>query len=149
MEYDAIDGTKTISGAYHLIDGQNGVIESKVSKGDVASTINQTAQSVLISAEKIDLEGYVTVDNLAASIADIGLTIGDTVVTEYLTITSKATLAALALDGQNVSKTTLPIVTSFTQASGETAAIQNVTFLHTAIAAAVAHAPLAGTTKTF
>ena len=35
-------------------------ITSKVSAGDIASTINQTAQSVLISASKINLTGYVT-----------------------------------------------------------------------------------------
>lgn len=41
-------------------------ITLKVSKGDVASTINQTAQSVLISASKINLQGYVTATELDA-----------------------------------------------------------------------------------
>ena len=46
-------------------------IESKVSNGKIASTINQTAQSVLIQASKINLSGYVTATQLAATQADI------------------------------------------------------------------------------
>lgn len=38
-------------------------ITSKVSKGDIASTINQTAQSVLIDAQKINLQGYLTISS--------------------------------------------------------------------------------------
>ena len=47
-------------------------ITTKVGKGDIASTINQTAQSVLIQAAKIDLDGYVTVSSLDAVDAKIG-----------------------------------------------------------------------------
>lgn len=43
-------------------------ITSKVSAGDIASAINQTAQSVLIQAQKIDLQGYVTASQLQAEI---------------------------------------------------------------------------------
>lgn len=39
-------------------------VSSKVSKGDIASTINQTAQSVKIDSSKIDLIGFVTVSDL-------------------------------------------------------------------------------------
>ena len=46
-------------------------ITMKVSAGDIASTINQTAQSVLIQASKIDLEGYVTASSLASDIAEL------------------------------------------------------------------------------
>lgn len=42
-------------------------ITLKVSKGDVASTINQTAQSVKIEASKINLTGYATFSNLQTS----------------------------------------------------------------------------------
>ena len=41
-------------------------ITTKVSAGDIASTINQTAQSVRISASKINLDGYVTASQLDA-----------------------------------------------------------------------------------
>ena len=55
-----------------------GQIESKVSAGDIASTINQTAQSVLIQASKIDLDGYVTADYLAANTITVhGLTVSN------------------------------------------------------------------------
>lgn len=46
-------------------------ISLKVSKGDIASTINQTAQSVLISASRINLDGYATATELSAVSADI------------------------------------------------------------------------------
>lgn len=41
-------------------------ITSKVSKGDIASTINQTAQSVLIDAQKINLQGYLTITDVGS-----------------------------------------------------------------------------------
>lgn len=43
-------------------------ISSKVSADGIASAINQTAQSVLIQAQKIDLQGYVTASQLQAEI---------------------------------------------------------------------------------
>lgn len=54
-------------------------IQSKVSAGDIASTINQTAQSVLIQASKIDLEGYVTATELATDGAYIASVTADSV----------------------------------------------------------------------
>jgi hypothetical protein len=44
----------------------NEKIETKVSKGDIASTINQTAQSVQIEASKINLKGAVTTEDISA-----------------------------------------------------------------------------------
>lgn len=43
----------------------NKKIETKVSKGDIASTINQTAQSVQIEASKINLKGAVTTEDIS------------------------------------------------------------------------------------
>ncbi len=40
-------------------------IQTKVSKGDIASTINQTAQSVQIEASKINLKGAVTTEDIS------------------------------------------------------------------------------------
>lgn len=45
----------------------NEKIETKVSKGDIASTINQTAQSVQIEASKINLKGAVTTDDISVN----------------------------------------------------------------------------------
>lgn len=44
-------------------------IELKVSKKGVISSINQTAESIKISASKINLEGYVTASQLSAELA--------------------------------------------------------------------------------
>lgn len=67
---------------YSQIQQNATAITSKVSAGDIASTINQTAQSVLIQAGKIDLQGYVTASDLAATNATISnLTSGATTAT--------------------------------------------------------------------
>ena len=71
----------------------------------------------------------VTAEELEAAIADLNLSISETIVTNYMTVTGRATLAALALEGSNVNKTTLPLVTSFTQALGESAPTQQYTLL--------------------
>lgn len=56
---------------YSEIQQNATAITTKVSAGDIASTINQTAQSVLIEAQKINLSGYVTANELSAQIASI------------------------------------------------------------------------------
>lgn len=43
----------------------NEKIETKVDKDGIISSINQTAERIKISASKIDLQGYVTITNLA------------------------------------------------------------------------------------
>lgn len=52
--------TQEITTVKQTMDGMSGTLESKVSKGDVVSVINQSAGAVKISAQCIDLEGYVT-----------------------------------------------------------------------------------------
>lgn len=52
--------TQEITTVKQTMDAMSGVIETKVSKGDVVSTINQSAGAVKISASCIDLDGYVT-----------------------------------------------------------------------------------------
>lgn len=42
-------------------------ISTKVSEGDIASTINQTAQKVKIAASKLELSGYATFSSLSSS----------------------------------------------------------------------------------
>lgn len=71
--------TQEITTVKQTMDGMSGTLESKVSKGDVVSVINQTAGAVKISANCIDLEGYVTATELSAMKADVtwlkGLTV--------------------------------------------------------------------------
>lgn len=54
------ENTDTLNTVQTTLDGINGELTSKVSKGDLISTINQTAGEVKISASCINLEGYVT-----------------------------------------------------------------------------------------
>ena len=76
METDVDDLGERVTTAESSITTMAGQIETKVSAGDIASTINQTAQSVLIQASKINLEGYVTADYLAANTITVhGLTV--------------------------------------------------------------------------
>lgn len=49
------------------INKQEGKIESKVAKNEVISTINQSAEQIQIEANKIDLQGYVTVTDLSGN----------------------------------------------------------------------------------
>lgn len=49
------------------IDVNASAIETKVAKGSIISTINQSAESVTIDASKINLTGYVTISSLGAS----------------------------------------------------------------------------------
>lgn len=74
-------------------------ITSKVSKGDIASEINQTAQSVLIRADKINLDGYVKTEALEAAKADIGRQISDSVTTDSLTVYNGTRLNSLTVEG--------------------------------------------------
>ena len=48
-------------------DGINSEVSKKVDKDKISSTINQTAQSVKISATKLDLKGYATFSDLSTS----------------------------------------------------------------------------------
>ena len=73
-------------------------ISSKVSKGDIASSINQTAQSVKINASKINFNGLVTANtyfkiNTDGSFAAKKGTIGDFTVTGGKITTGYATLS--------------------------------------------------------
>lgn len=70
------------------IDGLNAEIILKVSKDGVVSAINQTAETILIKASKINLSGYVTASQLSAEIADINLNMANTVATDTLRASS-------------------------------------------------------------
>ena len=72
---------------YSEISQNAQAITTKVSAGDIASTINQTAQSVLIQANKIDLQGYVTASDLSATNAQItNLTSGQATATSIKSV---------------------------------------------------------------
>lgn len=58
--------TQEITTVKQTMDAMSGTIETKVSKDDLVSTINQSAGAVKISANCIDLEGYVTAQEFEA-----------------------------------------------------------------------------------
>lgn len=60
--------TKEMNSAIKIsADDINSEVSKKVDKNKISSTINQTAQSVKISATKLDLEGYATFSDLSTS----------------------------------------------------------------------------------
>lgn len=92
---------------------QAGQINSKVSNGEISSTINQTPQAVLIQASKINLSGYVTVDDLAATNASItNLTTG---------VTQASILSAVSLIGTRLTVTGNSMELGGTAATWQTA----------------------------
>lgn len=94
----------------------------------ITATATELGTRIDLKADKTYVNTLVA-DEIEAAIADLNLSLTETVVTNYLTVTGRATLSTLALGGSNVSKTTLPIVTSFTQALGESAPTQEYTLL--------------------
>ena len=88
------------SSLYSAIAATSTQISMKVGKGDIASTINQTAQSVLIQASKIDLDGYVTTSMLQAA-----FTSAQQIQTEQLGVSSAFQLGAYGVSWQ---ETTIP-----------------------------------------
>lgn len=143
-------GTR-VSSAEIELDGLNSEITLRATKVYVDAEITEVKDLV---ATKI------TAEELEARISDVNIAISEAVSTDQITVHTLATLAStitgslstgsIKLNGSDVSTTTVPVVTSFTQASGATASTKNVTFLHTGtVSAATAHQPLEGVTKTF
>ena len=56
-------------------------ISLKVGRGEVISAINQTAEAIRISAQRIDLSGYVTASQLSAA-----LTAAENIITDVCTV---------------------------------------------------------------
>ena len=124
-------------------------IELKVSKNGVISAINQTAESVKISASKINLEGYVTASELSALEANFGnLTSGTTQASHLYTQNLTAT-NTVRLMGHTCQWSTIPVVTEFTQALGESATATEYTIMTYSVGDPVTHNVGIGETITF
>lgn len=108
---------------------------------EITKVKNLIAEEIKAVKANIDfaISTGVNTSKLSASNADI----------TNLHVLSTAYIRGLHIGEKAVSSTTIPVVTSFTQASGETAPTMNVTILHTSISAATAHKPLLGDVKTF
>lgn len=86
----------------------NEKIETKVSKGDIASTINQTAQSVKIEAFKINLKGAVTTEDISteglnAKVIQAGTITATEIKADTITAGNLATGAIMVLLWKNSS----------------------------------------------
>lgn len=145
--------TDRVTKAESTLTIQAGQIESKVSKDGVISSINQTPESVTISASKINLSGYVTASKFSAEIATINnMLTGKTQITTAAINTARVSnLAAANLEVNGFAATWkgFNIVNSFTQASGESAETEHIYLLSRNVDPSVKHTVAAGETKTF
>lgn len=112
--------------------------------------VNINGEIVNINSEITNVKQLVA-DSIDAVRADIEAAIAEVVTTRYLNVTASANFVSGSIHygGSTVKMTPIPVVTSFTQASGETAPTRDVTFLHTAIGNPVVHQPELGGTMTF
>ena len=85
----------------------NTEVSKKVGKTEVVSSINQTAETIKISASKIDLSGYVTATQLATTNANItNLTNGSTTATKIVATNAKVTTGTFEIgDSYNTGAT--------------------------------------------
>lgn len=103
--------TNRVSEAEASITINAEAIESKVSKDGVISSINQTAESVTISASRINLSGYVSASKLSAEITNLTEAYAGEFTT-YRLEADYATLGQVNLLGHNVSSGSGTFVTA-------------------------------------
>ena len=113
----------------------DGAVASLSARGDDnEASITETATSlgtrIDLKADKTYVETLVA-EEIEAVRSDVYASIADVVTTDTLNVLGRAnfTSGSIAYGGSTVSKTTLPIVTSFTQALGESAPTQEYTLL--------------------
>ena len=153
-EVDAL-GTR-LSQAEIEIDGANAEIILKASKTEVDNLgqrvsaaeieIDGANSEIILKADKTYVDSQITTvktliaEEIEAVYTDVNYSIAESISTKALTVNgnvwASGTLTAvnmsagsLTLGGDSISKTTIPIVTNFTQALGESAPTQQITLL--------------------
>lgn len=92
---------------------------------------------IILKADKVYVDAEITevktliADKIEAAVSDVGVAISNNINTKQISVSGTAEVGAFRLKGMNVSTTTIPVVTSFTQASGESAPTTNYTLLTT------------------
>ena len=86
-------------------------IELKVSKNGVISSINQTAESIKISASKIELSGYVTASEFSSLKADLANVTSGTVQASHLYTQNLTATNTVRLAGHTCSWSSLQVCT--------------------------------------
>ena len=102
---------KRVDSAEASIKVNSESIELKVSKNGVISAINQTAESVKISASKINLEGYVTASEFSSLKADLANVTSGTVQASHLYTQNLTVTNTVRLSGHTCSWSSLKVCT--------------------------------------
>ena len=170
VKLDAMEGEIALKASTEDVNGQINEVNLTLNSHDGRITANANniielnSQLVSVSGDLVVL-GKTFTEQLEATKADISWLEGKVINTKTLNattvsatghlvgpdlgVTGEARLGSLVLGGSSVSKSSLTVVSSFTQASGETASTKNVTLLTTSLGNGVAHRPNAGDTITF
>lgn len=167
---DAMEGEIALKASTEDVNGQINEVNLTLNSHDGRITANANniielnSQLVSVSGD-LEVLGKTFTEQLEATKADVSWLEGKVINTTTLNATTvratghlvgpdlgvsgEARLGSLVLGGSSVSKSSLTVVSSFTQASGETASTKNVTLLTTSLGNGVARRPNAGNTITF
>lgn len=167
---DAMESEIALKASTEDVNGQINEVNLTLNSHDGRITANAkniielNSQLVSVSGD-LEVLGKTFTEQLEATKADVSWLEGKVINTTTLSATTvratghlvgpdlgvsgEARLGSLVLGGSSVSKSSLTVVSSFTQASGETASTKNVTLLTTSLGNGVAHRPNAGDTITF
>ena len=169
VKLDAMEGEIALKASTEDVNGQINEVNLTLNSHDGRITANANniielnSQLVSVSGD-LEVLGKTFTEQLEATKADIswmeakalrvntintnGIVVDGTISATSLGV-GTASVAKLTLADSSVSKSSLTVVSSFTQASGETASTKNVTLLTTSLGNGVAHRPNAGDTITF
>lgn len=166
---DAMAGEIALKASTEDVNGQINDVNLTLNSHDGRITANAqniiqlNSQLVSVSGD-LEVLGKTVTEQLEATKADISWLDGRVVKTTTLDATNvfasnlvggdlgvpgEGRIGSLVLGGSSVSKSDLTVVSSFTQASGETAPTTNITLLTVSLGNGVAHRPNAGDTITF
>lgn len=102
---------KRVSGAEASIKINADNIELKVSKNGVISSINQSAESITISASRVNLSGYVTASEFSSLKADLANVTSGTVQASHLYTQNLTATNTVRLSGHTCSWSSLEVCT--------------------------------------
>lgn len=167
---DAMEGELALKASTEAVNGQINEVNLTLNSHDGRITANANniielnSQLVSVSGD-LEVLGKTVTDEIEATKSDISWMEGKIINANGInakTITGTTIMAeggsvsaalgsfgSLNIGGSSVSKSGLTVVSSFTQASGETAPTTNVTLLTVSLRNGVAHRPNAGDTITF
>lgn len=165
---------KSVSGSISSLGGRTAALEEETKKAwvainektgeikAVAESIDVQAKRITLNAETISLKANITdVETLEAGMTEFRYAVSQSVSTGSLTVSGlgwigttltvgeTVSTAGLKIGGDVVSKTTLPVVTEFTQALGESAETTDYTLLTTVVGEEISHYVAEGETITF